>query len=214
MKSIKTLLMLMCLLTVVISLSGCEEMKEMADPVITTPPQPTEPEDVSENTAQTEETTQVEDTPEDTTQAEETTQVEDTTQPTVEGPVIRIVPASVSSPAVGEPLVIEIDLAEAENVFGYEFILGFDASALRYVDSANGDYLPGAFLSATASAAGDEVSIVAGTGTASNAASGTLVSVTFEVVMEKASSLTLSDALLEHGGETSTPTVIGGEIVK
>ena len=199
MKTIKTLLMLMCLLTVVISLSGCEEMKEMADPVITTPPQTTEPEDTPEDM------TQPEDTPVKTIQPK---------PPTVEGPVIRIVPASVPSPAVGEQLVIKIDLAEAENVFGYEFTLSFDASALRYVDSANGDYLPGAFLSATPAAAGDTVSIVAGTGTASNAASGTLVSVTFEVVAEKASSLTLADALLEHGGETSTPTAIGGEIVK
>ena len=136
---------------------------------------------------------------------------EDTTMPTVEpppvvpeGPVVSIMPASVTSPAVGAQLVVDIQVAGAENVFGYELTLGFDAAALRYVESTNGDYLSDAFFNQRLKN-DNQIAITAAAGAASPAESGTLASVTFEVIARKASTLTLADVILAHGDSTSEP---------
>ena len=129
-----------------------------------------------------------------------------------EGPVVSIMPASVTSPAVGEQLTVEIQVAGVENVFGYEFTLMFDAAALRYVESANGDYLSGAFFAPPMLKNDNQIALSAGAGAASEAENGTLASVTFEVIYRKASTLTLADVLMDHGGSTSEPQAVNAEI--
>ena len=130
-----------------------------------------------------------------------------------EGPVVSIMPASVTSPAVGEQLTVEIQVTGAENVFGYEFTLMFDAAALRYVESANDDYLPaGAFFTPPRLENDNQIILTAGGGAASEAESGTLASVTFEVISRKASMLTLANVVLDHGGPTSEPQAVNAEI--
>ena len=139
--------------------------------------------------------------------------------PTVEppvvpqGPVVSIRPASVTSPAVGEQLVVEIQVAGAENVLGYDLRLMFDATALRYVGSANGDYLPDRFFLPNLVNDNQIVLAVAGV-EASPAESGTLASVTFEVIARKASTLTLTNVILGHEESSSEPHVVNAEISK
>ena len=60
---------------------------------------------------------------------------------------VNITPNPVGSPAIGEQLAINVSIVAGENVGGYQVSLVFDPSALRYVESANGNYLPpGAFF--------------------------------------------------------------------
>ena len=56
-------------------------------------------------------------------------------------------PSEVPSLAIGEPLTLSLNITDGENVAGYQGTVQFDTSALRYVESANGDFLPaGAFF--------------------------------------------------------------------
>ena len=60
---------------------------------------------------------------------------------------VSITPYTVVSPAIGEQFTINVSIVAGENVGGYQVSLVFDPIALRYVESANGDYLPsGAFF--------------------------------------------------------------------
>ena len=229
-KTVKTLFIFASVVLIGIALGGCDEAQQMVPPSVedtTTPPvEPATPVEPPEDSGGDTTMPTVEPPPMDNNGGEDTTMPpatdtgggEDTTMPTVkpppvvpEGPVVSIMPASVTSPAVGEQLVVEIQVAAAENVFGYELALMFDTTALRYVESANGDYLPGAFF-APSLKNDNQIAISAGAGTASPAESGTLVSVTFEVIARKASALTLADVTLEHGGPTSEPQAVNAAI--
>ena len=109
---------------------------------------------------------------------------------------IRLTPFPVVSPVIGEQLTINVNIAAGENVGGYQVSLAFDPTALRYVESANGDYLPpGAFfvppvVSANAVTLG--ATSLAGVGEGD----GTLATVTFEVLDVKASFIDLFDVIL------------------
>ena len=233
MKTVKTLFIFVSVVLIGIALGGCDEAQQMVPPTVaggggdtTTPPveppTPVEPpEDGGEDTTMP----TVEPPPMDDNGGEDTTMPpatdtgggEDTTMPTVEpppvvpeGPVVSIMPASVTSPAVGEQLTVEIQVAGAENVFGYELTLMFDAAALRYVESANGDYLPGAFFVPSLKNDNQIAISAAGAGTK---ASGTLATVTLEVVSRQASTLTLANVLLSDAdGVNSEPHVVNAEI--
>ena len=51
------------------------------------------------------------------------------------------------SPAIGEQLTLNLNITAGEAVAGYQVTVQFDATALRYVESSNGDYLStGAFF--------------------------------------------------------------------
>ena len=227
-KTAKTLFILVSVVLIGIGLGGCDEAQQMVPPTVegsggdttTTPPvEPPTPEEPPEDSG--EET--VPPVTEDGGDADTTTDGgggDTTTTPPVEpppvvpeGPVVSIMPASVTSPAVGEQLTVEIQIAGAENVSGYEFTLVFDAAALRYVSSENGDYLPGAFFAPPTPKNGNQVKLAAVAGAASPAGSGMLASVTFEVVSRKASTLTLADVnLTDVDGVASEPQVVNAEI--
>ena len=232
MKTVKTLFIFVSVVLIGIAFGGCDRAQQMVPPTVAggdggTPPQvepptPVEPpEDGGEDTTMpTVEPPPMDDNgDEDTTMppATDTGGGEDTTMPPVEpppvvpeGPVVSIMPASVTSPAVGEQLTVAIQVAGVENVFGYEITLAFDATALRYVESANGDYLPGAFFAPSLENDNQIAMSAAGAGTT---ASGTLATVTFEVVSRQASTLTLANVLLSDAdGVTSEPHVINAEI--
>ena len=51
-------------------------------------------------------------------------------------------PSPVQSPAIGEQLTLSLKITEGQSVAGYQATLQFDTTALRYVASSNGDYLP------------------------------------------------------------------------
>ena len=56
--------------------------------------------------------------------------------------IVNISPSSLVSPAIGEQFTLSLDIADGQDVAGYQATVQFDPTALRYVESANGDYLP------------------------------------------------------------------------
>ena len=61
--------------------------------------------------------------------------------------VVSINPAEVVSPAVGQQMTVTIKIANGTRVAGYDLTIGYDTSALQYVEITNSTYLPtGAFV--------------------------------------------------------------------
>ena len=104
---------------------------------------------------------------------------------------VSISPTSVVCPNVGEQLAFSLNIVGGENIAGYQATVLYSSTALDYVRSVNGDYLPedtffwtrGTRLAATTLAG------------AANG-DGTLATLTFEVEDFKASTLTLSEVYL------------------
>ena len=129
--------------------------------------------------------------------------------------IVSISPTPVESPAIGEELTLNLNITGGEAVVGYQLTLQFDPTALRYVDSSNGDYLPtGAFFVPPVVNRGSiELASTALSGV--NKGDGTLATVTFEVLEVKASTLTLSETLLSDSqGNTFRPQVEDGKVTE
>ena len=142
-----------------------------------------------------------------------TTPVVTTDDPTAAGPTLSFSPSPVQSPAVGEQLTLDLNIANGENVAGYQVTVQFDATALRYVSSANADYLPAGAFAVPAVATGNTVTLAATSLAGESNGNGTLATLTFQVVAAKASVLTLSETLLSDSeGGISRPEVESGEI--
>ena len=109
-------------------------------------------------------------------------------------------PASVESLSIGDQLTVSLKIVNGQNVAGYQATVAFDTAALRYVQSANGDYLATGAFFVPPSVSGNQVTLAAMalSGEESNG-DGTLATLTFEVVAVKASTLTLSDVVLSDG---------------
>ena len=118
--------------------------------------------------------------------------------------VVSISPSPVISPAVGEQLTLNLKITAGEAVAGYQFIVRFDPTALRYVESGNGEYLPtGAFFLQPV-VNRDRVELAATALAGVSNGDGTLATLTFEVMAVKASTLTLSEPLFaDDQGNTS-----------
>ena len=145
------------------------------------------------------------------------------TQPTTPTPpetpttdaVVRISPASVASPAVGEQVEFTLNITEGEAVAGYQATVQFDTTALRYVSGANGDFLPAGAFFVEPKVEGTLVKLNAASLAEESNGDGTLATLIFEVVTVKVSTLTLSDALLTNSaGEAFVPTIEGAEITE
>ena len=111
--------------------------------------------------------------------------------------VVSIEPAEVESPAAGEELMVNINVAGGAGVAGYQVTVNFDPTALSYVSGGNADYLPaGAF--AVPPTTTDSSVTIAGTSLTGPApdGDGTLATVTFTVVEAKASTISLTDVTL------------------
>ena len=129
--------------------------------------------------------------------------------------VLSISPSSVISPAVGEQLTLNLNITAGEAVAGYQVTLRFDPTALRYVESSNGDYLPDGAFFLQPVVNRDRVELASSTLTGVSNGGGTLAIVTFEVLTVKPSTLTLSDMLLaDSQGNTFLPQVEAGEITE
>ena len=129
--------------------------------------------------------------------------------------VVSIVPASVESPNIGEQFSVTVDISNAQNVAGYQIALQFDAAALQYVSWAQGTYLSGELFVIPPVVEGNRVSFVSTGRTGATEEAGTLLTITFEVVAIKASTLTLSEVTLSSGaGESLLLTTEDGEIVE
>ena len=122
---------------------------------------------------------------------------------------VRVSPSPVPSPAIGAQLTPSLKISGGENVAGYQVTVGFDTSAIRYVDSANGDYLPpGAFLATP---------VVEGITLAATllAGDGTLATLTFEVIAVKALTVSISEVMpSDSAGAGFRPQIENGEVVE
>ena len=110
--------------------------------------------------------------------------------------VVSVSPSQVQSPALGERLVLNMNITGGENVAGYQLTLHFDTTALRYVSSSNADYLPAGAFVVPPKVSGNQVTLAATSLSGGSEGDGTLATVTFEVVAVKSSSLTLSEVKL------------------
>ena len=108
---------------------------------------------------------------------------------------VHITSAQVTPAAVGEQIVFNVDIVSQQPIDAYQFTLAFDPMALRYVSSTNGDYLTDAFVAPTQVDA-NQVTLVAVLLSGGNTGEGSLAAITFEVLSQQASPLTLSEVLL------------------
>ena len=128
---------------------------------------------------------------------------------------VSISPASVESPAVGDQFTVSLKITGGANVAGYQATVTFDTAALRYVESANGDYLPAGAFFVTPNVTGNQVPLSAVALAGESNGAGTLATVTFEGIAVKTSTLTLSDVVLsDSAGVGSQPQVENGQITR
>ena len=108
--------------------------------------------------------------------------------------------------AVGERLNVDIQIADAQGVVGYELTVGFDPTVLRYIGGGNADYLPeGAFaLSPIVLNGAVHIAATSVIGAAA-AREGRLATLTFEVVTARALTLRLRDVILSDSAGMALP---------
>ena len=129
--------------------------------------------------------------------------------------IVSISPASVKSPAVGEQLMLSLNITGGENVAGYQVTVKFDPTALKYASSENADYLPADPLTVPAIIIDDTVTLAATSLIGGSDGDGTLATLTFEVVDVKPSMVHLLDTLLTNALSISLrPRVEGAEITR
>ena len=110
---------------------------------------------------------------------------------------IKIVPASIVSPMVGEQLIITVDIADGVGVAGYQGTLNFDPLALQFVALEHGTYLSGNLLPIATVVENNQISFAQiSIDTTATTEEGTLVTITFEVLDAKASMLSLSEVII------------------
>ena len=129
--------------------------------------------------------------------------------------VVSLLPISVESPNIGQQFKLSLKIANGENVAGYQATVSFDMTALRYVGSANGDYLPAGAYVLSPILTGNTLTLAATSLSGENQGDGTLATLTFEVVAVKASTVRLSDVILTDGsGGGSIPQTENAEITE
>ena len=105
--------------------------------------------------------------------------------------VLRLTPSTILSPAIGEHLTLNVDIADGQNVADFQLTYDFDESALKYISKSQSTYLAG------------------GVGNGD----GTLETVTFEVLDVKASTVGISGYLVATNGLRYLPTFETAEVV-
>ena len=130
------------------------------------------------------------------------------TPSTTTNSTVRISSTPVQSPTIGELLTFPLNITDGENVAGYQATVSYDATALQYVKSDNGDYLnEGAFF-VPPIIDGNKVTIAATSLSEESNGNGTLATLTFELVAVKSSTLTLSKvSLVDSDGTRSYPQI-------
>ena len=126
---------------------------------------------------------------------------------------VSVSPSTVQSPAIGAQLTLSLTIADGEKVAGYQATVEFDTSALRYIGSANGDYLPAGAFAVPTIASGNAVTVAATSLPGESNGDGTLAIITFEVIAVKASTLRLSEVVLsDSAGAGFRPRVEDGHV--
>ena len=129
--------------------------------------------------------------------------------------LVSLSPSSVESPGVGEQLTFTLNISGGQNVAGYQTKVHFDTTALRYVGSANGDYLTTNSFFVQPVVDVNNVQIAAVAYGEEIDGDGTLATITFEVVEVKSSTVRLSNTLLTNStGIPDVPQTIIAEITE
>ena len=128
---------------------------------------------------------------------------------------VSITPTQVESPVIGGQFSIDVNVIGGTNVGGYQFTVGFDRTAVRYIAGVNGDYLPsGAFVVPTI-VKNNSVTFGATSLAGVSSGDGTLATLTFEVVDIKISNLILSDVILTDNNKEPIPLLTSsGRIIE
>ena len=120
--------------------------------------------------------------------------------------VVSVDPPQLASPSVGQQLTIGLKITNARGVAGYQVTVNFDSTALRYVSSEYADYLPAGAFSVPPAVSGSSVRVGATSlSGAAPSSSGTLATVTFEVVASKTSTVRLTNVVLSDSNSVSLP---------
>ena len=135
---------------------------------------------------------------------------------------VSISPVAIALPSIGEKLTLNLNIANGENVAGYQATLAFsfDRRVLRYVEGGNGDYLPADAFFTDSSIYHDWsdrffVTIAGNTLAEASNGDGTLATLTFEVLDYNHSTVTLSNVyLVDADGKRWDVTTENGEVIE
>ena len=109
---------------------------------------------------------------------------------------VRISPSSITSPLSGEHLRLSLEIEAAENVAGFQATIYFDPTALRYVESEAGDYLPDGSVFVAPVVNANHLTLAGASIAGASHGDGVLATLTFEVLSAVSSNVTLFDASL------------------
>ncbi len=127
---------------------------------------------------------------------------------------IRFEPSAMVPPTVGSQMTVNLAIIGGEHVAGYQASVSFDSTALRYIKSATGNYLPANAFFASPKIEGNTVTLVSTSGIEERDGDGILATLTFEVVAAKTSTLTLSNVILSsNSGEIFYPAVENARVL-
>ena len=127
---------------------------------------------------------------------------------------ISLTPDLVVSPAMGEQFTINVSIVAGENVGGYQIGLEFDRTALRYVESANGKYLPPGAFFVPPVVSRNRLTLGATALTGVSNGDGVLATVTFKVVDVKESNILSNTILTNSEGEQLPHLGSGARVVE
>ncbi len=117
--------------------------------------------------------------------------------------------------AVGEQMPLNIQIVGGIGVAGYEMTVGFDPTALRYIEGMNAKYLPAGAFSVSPITSRNTVYIAATSPAgAATVSEGVLTTLMFEVISIKSSNIELMEVTLSNSaGRPLAVTTENGEIV-
>ena len=128
--------------------------------------------------------------------------------------VVKIAPDLVESPALGEQLKINVNVTDANNITGFQVTIDFDTTALRYISSENGGFLPGDVHIDTEVVYPNRVKLESTTSTGLGIGNGPLASLMFKVIARKPSTISIPRVILEKSdGSISHPLAVASSIV-
>ncbi len=128
---------------------------------------------------------------------------------------VHITPSHVEAPPIGEQIRVDVDIADGQDVRGYQFTVQFEPSSLRYISSTNSGYLPGDAFFVPPIVNGEEVTLISTSPAGVGSGDGTLATLTFEVIGRETSTLTLTEVLLSDSeGEPSASFVQNGWLIE
>ena len=135
--------------------------------------------------------------------------------PTIQTPTdIFINPVYIESPAVGQQFTVDINIGNGMSVAGYNVTVNYDPTALKYISSANGDYLPAGTSLEETIINENSIQLTATSGDGSTDVHGTLASLTFEVVEVKESTISLENVTITDATGEIEVIVIGNGMIQ